>query len=231
MAEQRKASDILLDLETEVKSLKSIVNLQDLLLKKILGSCNKMNSVLESLVSGQELTPEQKEAVTEQLQHTTIEPIAISPGFPIEVERDFKGQRRITRGPEVPSTKASNADIEFKDYMAQRKKVTPIDLGPKTTEQAVKSEKKVPVTQRVQDNNKKDLFMAEINLISNEGHVLKTKTNAMGKWQAQLPPGKYLVKVSKMDTALQKKLEAEQDIVVPNSNSSITLPTIIVNRE
>ena len=115
--------------------------------------------------------------------------------------------------------------------MAQRKKVEPAELKPKTPEQVVKAEKKVPVTQRVQDNNKKDLFMAEVNLSSSEGHVLKTKTNAMGKWQAQLPPGKYVVKVSKMDTALQKKLETQQDIIVPNSNSAVLLPTLIINRE
>jgi hypothetical protein len=233
MTEPRKASDILLALETEIRSLKGIVNLQDSILKMILGNCNKTNAILEALIDVQQMPTELRASIKSKFftPEQPSEAIAIDPGFPIEVEREFKGQRRINRPANAPSTKASNADIEFKDYMASRKKSAPEEFKPKVAE-PVKSEKKVPVSQRVQDNSNKDLFMAEINLFSSDGSpVLKTRTNPMGKWQAQLPPGKYTVKVSKMDTALQKKIEGEQNITVGNSNSTIILPTLIVNRE
>lgn len=230
MVEPRKASEILLDLEIEVRKLKTTVELQDHLLKMILDNCNKTNTMINVLIDVQPLSQEQRLAIKEQFQSKeTIKAISIQPGFPIEVEQEFKGQRRITRGQEATNTKASNANIEFKDYMANRKKVPEESISSK--EQNIKSEKRVPVTQRVQDNNKKDLFMAEVNLTSNDGqYTSKTKTNAMGKWQAQLPPGKYLVKVSKMDTTLQKKLESQQEITVPNSNSPVILSTLIINR-
>ncbi len=232
MAEQRKASDVLLELETEVKSLKSILNLQDHLLKTILGNCNKTNAMLGALIDAQPLTAEQRAVIREQFQPAASEAIMIPQGFPVEIEKVFKGERRITRAPNEPSTKASNADIEFKDYMAQKKKPPQTEFRPKAAAQQVKSEKKIPVTQRVQDNNKKDMFMAEVNLLSPQGElVLKTKTNAMGKWQAQLAPGNYVVKASKMDTALQKKIETQQNITIPNSNSAITLSTLVINRE
>lgn len=241
MTEPRKASDILLGLEREVEELKKIVKLQDFMLKTIIGNCNKTNDMLATLIEVQPLTDQQRQHVKEQFapSEPAKEAISIPAGFPIEVEREFKGQRRVNRAPNAPSTKAANADIEFRDYMAQRKKSPPEEFKAPTPPAAqapasgsVRPEKKVPVTQRVQDNNKKDLFMAEITLVTDSGQpVLKTKTNAMGKWQAQLPPGKYVVKVVKMDTALQKKLEAEAPITIANSNNPITLPALIVNRE
>ena len=231
MQEPRKASDILLTIESELKLIKANIDLQDHLLKSILGNSNKATSILNALIDIQPgLSPEQKASIRGEVQAPKTE--IVQAGFPLDVETDFKGQRRVTRGtnPQI-STKASNADIEFKDYLAQRKKpAVDEEFKPNPSKQQDQV-RKIPITQRVQDNNKKDLFMAEVSLSNENGPVLKTKTNAMGKWQAQLQPGKYTVVVSKMDTASQKKLVAQQDITVTNSNSLISLPILIINRE
>lgn len=91
--------------------------------------------------------------------------------------------------------------------------------------------KKVPVIQRITDNNGKDLFMAEVIILNdNKDFVFKTKTNAVGKWQALLKPGKYSVNITKTDSATKNKIEASQDIDIVNSNSPIVLQTIIIKR-
>lgn len=226
MIEQRKASDILLDLETEVKLMKAIINIQDSLLKTLLNNVNKINNTLDLLIESQSLTPEQNELMRQKNQSAISQTITIPSGIPINVETEFKGQRRIG-----PSTKASNADIEFKDYMAQRRVAAEEQKEIKPKAEDLKQERKIPITQRVQDNNGKDVFMARVSIHSLSGSlVLNTKTNAMGKWQAQIPPGKYSVKISKMDSSTQKSLESQQEISVPNSNNAITLSTLIINR-
>lgn len=93
------------------------------------------------------------------------------------------------------------------------------------------SEKKVPVSQRITDNTGKDVFMAEVSIFnSNKELVIKTKTNAVGKWQAYLKPGPYSIAIVKTDTATKKKIETLQEIVVPNSNVIFILPVAMIKR-
>lgn len=224
MLEPRKASDILISLESEVKILKNTINVQDLAIKTILKNVNEINTLMKSVINTS--TEEQKIGI-----ENDREIVSNVPSF--NVETDFKGQRRMQttiEQPSLPNTKASNVNIEFKDYMKQRQKpIIQEEFKPKPLD--TKSDKKIPVVQRIQDNNNKDLFMAEVNLISMDGGVvLKTKTNALGKWQGQLAPGKYIVKVSKMDNSIQKKIENQQEITVANHSGTLTLPTLIVNR-
>lgn len=230
MSEPRKASEILLSLEDRIISIESKINLYNTTQLLIL---QKVNEIFASLSSDTQNIEDNK-------------PIQITSGQSIDVETNFKGERRVNRNQPI-STKASNSDITFKDYIAQRaaEKNAPLnDLKITNSETEVvkinkpivvekkQQERKIPITQRVQDENKKDWFNADVNIFSDNGNsVYRGKTNALGKWQAQLSPGKYSVKVTKMNMSTQNKLENEQTIVVPNTDTTVTLNTLIIDRK
>lgn len=96
-----------------------------------------------------------------------------------------------------------------------------------------KSVSKIPVGQRVTDNNGKDLFMADVvitDLDTNEV-ITKVKTNAVGKWQAYLSVGNYSVHISKIiDPNTLHKIESMQEIEITPQAKSLQLPVIIIKR-
>lgn len=88
----------------------------------------------------------------------------------------------------------------------------------------VENSKKIPVIQRVVDKNGKDVFMADVHILDlNDILILKLKTNAIGKWQAQLKPGDYKVKISKTDSLTMTKNEIIQNIKVNDVDNVFTL--------
>jgi len=99
-----------------------------------------------------------------------------------------------------------------------------------TQEKKTASGKKVPISQRITDDKGRDLFMADV-LITDENNneILKTKTNAVGKWQAHLPVGSYNVLISKIDSS-KNKIEVSQNISVSEKDEDLKLNTVIVKR-
>lgn len=49
------------------------------------------------------------------------------------------------------------------------------------------------------------------------------KTNEAGKWTSSLPPGNYVIKAFKKGTTKDKTVEAQDEIVVPNSDGPVQL--------
>lgn len=203
--EQRKASDILLALETKVDNLVKIVSLYDMNIKLILDRVNKMHSYINMLQ--QEMLQEQIQTIPEDKR------IIQSPTENLmTTEENPKGHRRVARA----------------ETYTQQPPITP----PQQQKQPnTDSERKVPVVQRVTDHTGKDLFMAEVSILNTDKELAaKTKTNAAGKWQAYLKPGSYSVNIVKTDTQTKNKIEAMQDIMVGDSNNAITLPVMVIKR-
>lgn len=227
MSEIRKASDILLDLERKIEELSREMKLNNQTQMLILSKMNTLINPTLPPIAG----PDKIIIPGGQKIQSSNQPL----------DTNNNNAKRVGQDTSVPgSNKAKNADIEFTEYLSKRANQPKTDDSfknflkdkiIKNETSDLKMERKIPATQRVQDDTKKDLFNAEINIFIDGNFFLKTKTNALGKWQAQLPPGEYLVKVSKMDTVSQKKMEAEGKITIPpNANSTIILPTLIVNR-
>jgi hypothetical protein len=205
MSEPRKASDILLQLEEKIDKLTKIVSVYDINVKLILDRVNKIYAYIEAI-------PEDNSAPPSPQQET----YQISADNIMTEVEDQVGHRRTAR---------------VESYIPS----PPISPQPAPEITSFNSDKKVPVTQRVTlvDGNGavKDLFMAEVSILNENNEVLfKTKTNAAGKWQAHLKSGNYTVKLVKTDTATKKKIEAIQEIVVNDSNTTITLPTATIKR-
>lgn len=121
---------------------------------------------------------------------------------------------------------------------------TPTDRGrvsrtetfvpPPQTEQAPKpksSDRKIPIMQRVVDDNNKDIFLVDVTIMNDMGEqVGKAKTNATGKWQAHLKPGSYSIHMAKTDTASKKKFEMVQEINIPDADTTVMLPQVTMRR-
>lgn len=130
--------------------------------------------------------------------------------------------------PSPPSLKVSEEPVK------PRKQFTMQPLEGLAEEKTKKDKSsKIPVGQRVTDNNGKDLFMADVVITDLETNdiVTKVKTNAVGKWQAYLSVGKYSVHISKIvDPNTLHKIESLQEIDINPQAKSLQLPVIIIKR-
>lgn len=212
---QRKATDILLAIESKMEVLQKLVHNQDMLLKITADKTNKIFTYIT------ELQQEYKQTQEEQVQEEEPGIMHISNEHQIVEAKEQVGQRRIDRVGSQPSPQPILA------IPNQSNQPSPIE----TVQATQNGDKKVPVIQRIADQTSKDIFMANVIILDHNGkEVHKTKTNAVGKWQAILKPGNYTVNINKTDTTTKKILQSSQNIIVNNSNSTITLPVHILYR-
>jgi predicted membrane-bound mannosyltransferase len=206
----RTASDVLLAIESKMDTILKIANQSDSNIKTALNRINRVYLYIDGL---------EKEMAAE-LQKNQVAPnqtpIITIPSTTIQDNR--------INSPEIVVHESSEPSTGRRGAVNQ----------PVQQESEIKDNsnaKKIPVVQRITDSTGKDLYLADTFIFDSNGQqVAKTKTNAVGKWQAYLPPGQYKVKIEKVDAASKKKIESEQTITVPNSNSTFTLPVAIIRR-
>lgn len=241
--EPRKATDVLLDMETKINALLALVRTQDLNIKVL---SNKLNALMEK-INNQPLAPQkitveaiQSSAFTAYAPTSPEKELLFDPESRMEIN-DFskgpKGFRRTSR----PETYAGDNSYLKKDapptppnnkaeiiVPASASKITPPQFQPKKAPEIIQNA--VPVQQRVVDKNGKSIFLAEVEIIdTNTGNSLpKTKTNGTGKWSTALPVGNYKVFIRKRESSTQPKIEVAQDIQVDGSSSQLDLPIIII---
>ena len=198
---ERSATEVLLSVEEKLITLINQKKLEDFTNKLVLERLNKIHFLLEKAMEDPDA--KQAEGVSGQPGVTQPIPEAPVPSFPpLAIETVPQGTRRTNR----PQTH-SEAPHSFID-----------------------SDKKVPVIQRVVDaTTSKNVFMATVE-ITNDSRIIveKIKTNASGKWQAQLRPGNYTVSIQKKDVVSGKLIENSQKITIDNTDSAITLPLVMI---
>ena len=204
MTADRKATEVLLDIEGEVKKLSQTMS--SLMLAQTL-SLDKLNRVYNYISSLEKEIEEEKKMqlgqAAEEVNHNLPISSPITP--PLEMETNPQGVLRTSRQPEAPPTDAP--------IVSQS------------------GERKIPVLQRVTDKDGKDLFMADVRIMNEKKEIVaKVKTNNVGKWQALVTPGKYDVHILKTDTATKTKIEAMQTITVPNNTGTFTLPIAVIKK-
>lgn len=214
--ESRKATDIVLSLEEKINTLTKIVGVYDMNIKIILDRVNKIYSYIEMLQ--REMAADQNAGPVQNIQSDKD-----------IVEADSEHALTVSDKP-MNHRRTPRSEM----YTSEVLPATPIQAPPT---QVVSSDnnKKVPVIQRVTwvaaDSTTKDLYMAEVSILNeNKELVSKVKTNAAGKWQAYLKPGSYTINIVKTDTATKRKIEALQDIQVNDSNTTLTLPTVVIKK-
>jgi len=243
----RKASDILLELESSVKQLTGVIHAQDLNIRIL---SNKLSLLIEQM----KVLPQPPLMDTNQYMVSTDSP----PTTQIKISNDRlpmmenpQGFRRTSRPetnagnrqqaqPHVPQQQHQNK-ISIQDPsppdMSQFQKTPPpaIEELPQFKAFEALSPQaemtgKVAVTQRITENNGKSVFLAEVEIYDKDGQVFKTRTNGVGKWQASLPIGNYKVRIAKRESVTKQKIEKFQNITVDGRVSQLILDQIIIDK-
>jgi hypothetical protein len=242
MSSDRKATDVLLDLEKKIDAILGIVRSQDLQLKIL---SNKLSDAASNMRNAPAASPKfTMEAVNVSKQ--VVQPlqsqqflnlnderqVAVSAENALPIELEPKGFSRTSR-----SDTYADEPIKYPIQMPSQNKHAEITVPIKAFQQqepAVVKENQmqnaVPVSQRVVNSTGKSLFLADVELIdlTTMQQVHKTRTNGSGKWLASVVPGNYRIIISKLEMPSKQKLEATQDVMIDGSNSPYELQTIII---
>lgn len=207
MTEERKATDILLSIEADVKEILGYVRNSDL----------KDKIILERLRLLTE-TPESQGQKPDQFDEQSLQ-IPIAPEK-LSIFESSPLKDKIRKAMEEASKDQDN--IQFTDLSAE----TTQSGKRRGTRIQTNAEKQISVQQRVVDSESKNIFMAKVEVFDESNTSVKqTKTNQAGKWFAQLLPGNYQVVLSKAGTATKPAISISYDIDIPDQDSNFELQT------
>ena len=237
--EPRKASDILISLETKVDQIFGIIRNQDLLIKVL---TNKLNSFIETINSMIEDHEDPPKTPNEPQIQTVIAgnslPVETAPvGFrrtsrPETFENNTPKQVIAMQAPAVAVPKPTpQPEVQFPEYV-EPKKPTPAKKvkaeQPTQPAKITNTGSKIPVSQRIVNEAGKALFVADIEVINSDNEIVhKTRTNGLGKWEASLSPGAYKVKISKQESLSKSAINITQDIIITGETPTQNLPVLI----
>jgi hypothetical protein len=258
VTEQRKASEILLELEAKLDKLLGLFQTQNLNYQIL---SNKLNEVMTAL---KQTNPAKisVEAVNTKPQITTaplekFQPIDPERQVPIFATNKLpetnvsEGFRRTSRPetftevdsaslapkfpvqiPKAPPGRGPGSEVATAPLPPKPMAPTAPPLPTPTAPKPPSSQNAVPVQQRVVDKNGKSLFLADVEVsdLTNGAEVYKTRTNGTGKWMASLPVGTYRVVIRKRESLSKDKasLEAIQDIQIDGTKVPLDLATLII---
>lgn len=243
MTEQnpKKATEVLVDIDTKIDNLLQAINSLDL---KVAIISNKLNDL--SKPQNNKITVEAVQAPS--VRTTNPNDVPVFAEQKILEETSPVGFRRTSR-PETyagddaylnaPAKKQKEPDsfpIQIPRANGQSEVVIPKavteEIKPPSDKSTnfVKSGSNIPVMQRVVDKNGKGIFLADVEIINAEtmDKVSSTRTNGAGKWQAVLSTGTYKVIVKKRESLTKEKMESVQTITVDGSKSPLELQVAII---
>jgi hypothetical protein len=237
--EPRKATDVLLELETKIDMLLGMLRNQDLNIKVL---SNKLNELISNkTVVGANQSPK----VTIEAVNTAFtmvpEPkqqVPILSEEKIPIDGNPKGFRRTSR-PETYSgdnsylPKKTDPKFPVQMPMPVAEAIVPKEALSKAPPVEQPKENihinTIPVQQRVVDKNGKSVFLADVVIIksTNGEKVFKGKTNGTGKWMAALTPDTYKVLISKRESLTKERSDFVQEIIVDGKTTPLDLQTLI----
>jgi len=242
--EPRKASDIILSLESKIDQLMHMHRALDLNIKII---SNKLNQLIEAV---NEPAPTNVEIPSQQVEvENALEqnPNAVAvqadlqlPGVdlsPVGFRRTsrpetYMGNEQFTDVKNVPTPSMPQPKFQPQQpfppqpFPPQQAKAPRMQQA----QQPPNSNNKIAVQQRIVDKGGKPVFLADIEITnaSNNQMEFKTRTNGVGKWQAVLPMGNYRVNVKKRESLTKEKIEITQNLIVDGSASPQDLQVLII---
>lgn len=245
--EPRKATDLLLDLESKIDTILLLIKNQDLNIKLISNKLNDVVNELNSLKQNDPLHNTSNKSITvesvDQFTSSDNKEIIINSDFNIQTDNNPIGFRRTSR-PETFSGDDSylnqNSEIQFPLQIPNSESVKDIHVKHVKDQESdfknyeeklqdIQEINNISIIQRIVDKNGKSVFLADVEIFnqSNES-VLKTRTNGTGKWMASIPPGIYKVIIRKRESLTKEKMEIVQNLTIDSSQSSQELGTAII---
>lgn len=220
----KKASEVLFDLDRKVNALMEMVRSLDLNIKTI---SNKLNLLSKSgqvnqVVSAPKFVAE-TDTISIPFSNKDVEFVQASP----IVEDNFGdlgrrgGRNDISHKSQPKPAKDITPEVLVPTYKKEVAFVDYVDTTP------VNSDTLIPVFQKVQNDDGKSIFLAEVvikNIKTNK--IEKTRTNGAGKWSHSLPIGKYEITISKKLPNLKEKKEIKQTIIIDSSRIPFEIEAI-----
>jgi len=248
MTEQRKATDVLIDLEKNLSIVLSIVRSQDLTIKIL---ANRVNGLIKTIETIQNKSYQPSVEAVNDVPSSSNSSIKIHAMNQLPMEQNPSGFRRTSR-PEtfagddtyLNKPKDSNASVQTPKLQEEKQEVVDVVVpnevfqknqkpttlaDSKPVKEEKKSSQKVNTKQRVVDKNGKSIFLADVEIADIElgEKIHKSRTNGTGIWQAPLPHGRYRVVIRKREPVTKAKVESVQEITVDGTKSPLELPMLI----
>jgi hypothetical protein len=238
--ETRKATDILQEVETDIKEILAYVRNLDLkyniLLDKVnklsapqtinLNSSNNSNFNNTSVTSNAEF-PEYKPQIIQQpkVEQSRIEQLKVElpqgKKSPFEQPSDLKSKIQLA----MKNAKLANQTQPVEPI---KKQVEPIIISTLQSEQK-SSEKdhtrQIPTYQRIVYNDNKPVYMANVEIFEDSNLIKSMKTDQVGKWKTTLIAGEYQVKIKKAKNSLRPEVDLDYKIIVSSDKNISDLGT------
>lgn len=213
--DNRRASDILLDLESKIITLISAVASLNTAVNTLSNRINKNSNIKNDL-------EEPKEQQKFSVEAADVIPKLIKAEAALPVTSNPLGIRRGARAENYAGEK------QFETEQKEVSNFRPALPKPEVVEnqQPIQQDKgTITVTQRVVNGEGKSLFLADVAIVDNitGKQMRKLKTNASGSWTTTLNPSSYLIKIKKIDPALNKVFESSQIVEVHGTSNPLNL--------
>jgi hypothetical protein len=223
----RKASDVLLELESSIEKILGYVHNMDMNIKTI---SNKLNA-LEKMYSSssglhQQVETVRQNQVREQAGEVKAQMPGLKPGVQIGPQRAVVA---APKGQQVSTTEDSADDfVSVGDQLEVDTKPIGHRRGIRTEEPSQGSERKAPVQQRIIYPDGKNVCLANVEIFETNSKgefnlLKKVRTNSAGKWAVALASGKYLISISKSGTSTKPNVEVSYSVDIPVSSVPLEL--------
>lgn len=197
----RKASDIILALESKVETISKQVENIDNNIKLILNRLQSSTAVTKPVDN----IPKEYSIKTSKIPGLREDVVLGPNGLQIK--------ENIVSKNEIEVTKEDEDNFEF----------VQVNSNPNS------SGRKVAVQQRITYSDGKNICLANVELKTPNGELVKkTRTNVMGKWIITLDPGNYIVNVVKSANKSNSGVEVSYPVQISESDRPVELPVFKV---
>lgn len=205
MSNKRKATDVLLQMESSINTLLGYVRNQDHMIKMLLQKISLLEKQITVNFDKPAPAPSQPQAKP------------LMPGLKSGVILGQSGLKHV----EVEAKSEEELEFPVVEVPAPQGKRR---SGRYVSEPNVNSNKPIPVQQSVVYPDGKNVCLANVEIFQEDKLVKKTRTNASGKWITSLEPGVYTVCVFKQSVANKPEVNLSFEIDVHPSDGPIELP-------
>jgi len=231
----RSAADVLLEMESKIDSLLSLVKNLDMNVKVL---SNKVNE----LMSNQKKMPTVEAIVGPAFVANRFAPtdperqVLISAANKLPMDMAPAALRRTSR----PDTYSNTTPIQsfnapsvqpspkVEEAVIQVPSAAFAEIPSPKEEKVSSFAPTVTLQQKVMDKNGRFIFMADVEIKNAANDIKKTRTNGSGKWMATLPLGDYAITLSKRDPMTKERMEVIQNIKIDGSVSQMDLSPAIM---
>lgn len=241
---QRKATDVLLELEEKLDLVITYLRTQDMTIKLLSNAVNELKAELSklspnaprptieavNLVNNNQISPPSNSIMVTSASNLPIE--QAPKGFPRTSRPEtYAGDDSYLNSPKMPlqMPKLPKAEIVVPDVATKQNISQPPQKQKPTQQPQTQKGSVINVEQRIVNRDSKSVFLADVEIfdIDSGEKVHKTRTNGTGKWMAALPVGKYRVVIRKREPVMKTNVEVSQEIVVDGNESPLRLQMMI----